>query len=130
MKILLDTQVFIWIIDRDKRLGSKSKKIVTSTANELYISYLSFFEMAIKASLGKLNIDLAVMDDLEKMGIVLLSGDQTDLLKYQIYNQTNKDPFDNFLIATAKSRKLLLLSSDRSILNTQVRGLELLDARK
>lgn len=130
MNILLDTQVFIWLINSDGRLGKKSLQMVESTANVLYISYLSFFEMTIKAALGKLKFDASVISDLEKMRIVLLAGDQESLAEYQVFDQNNKDPFDNFLISVAKTKKLRFLSSDQKILSTKIKGLVVLDATK
>jgi len=105
-----------------------SKELVLSMENQVYISFLSFFEIVIKASLGKLIFDISVMNDLEKMGIELIPGDQQSLKAYQVFNQENKDPFDNFLIATAKSHKLKLLSSDHKVLATKLTGLEVFDA--
>lgn len=130
MKILLDTQVFIWLISEDSRLGKKSKKLLYSTNNQLYISYLSFFEMTIKASLGKLHFDPNIIDKLPNMGIELLDGDQKSLQSYQVFNQNNKYPFDNFLIATAKTHKLKLITSDHKILNLKNAGLQILNAHK
>lgn len=128
MKILLDTQVFIWLINEDSLLGAKARELTKSTANQLYISYLSFFEMMIKSSIGKLQFDASVLDDLERIGVHMLSGDKQSLAEYRIFNNKNKDPFDNFLIATAKANDLMLLSSDQAILATSVANLELIDA--
>ncbi|PIP73745.1 MAG: hypothetical protein COU67_03625 [Candidatus Pacebacteria bacterium CG10_big_fil_rev_8_21_14_0_10_44_54] len=130
MKILLDTQIFIWLIQKDPRLGPQSKELVLSMTNEVYISFLSFFEMTIKSSLGKLDFDASVIGDLESMGVILLSGDQKSLSMYAVANSENKDPFDNFLISTAKVHKLTLLTSDHKILSTKAKGLKLLDATK
>jgi PIN domain nuclease of toxin-antitoxin system len=128
MKILLDTQVFIWLVNSDPRLGAQGKKLAHSTAHELYISYLSFFEMTIKASLGKLQFDPALINDVSKMGVELLAGDQKSLEHYRVFDESNKDPFDNFLIATAKANELTLMTSDKRILEVAVDGLHLIDA--
>jgi len=128
MRILLDTHVFIWIINEDDKLGGKSRELVSSTSNELFISYFSFFEMTIKKSLGKLEFDASVMDDLKKMDIKLMYGDKQSLSGYQVFNQKNKDPFDNFLISTAKANNLVFMSGDSKILSTKMEGLELFDA--
>ena len=130
MRILLDTQVFIWLVNDDPKLGSQSKKLVLSTQNQVSISFLSFFEMAIKASLGKLTFDPSIMQDLEKMGVEHILGDYTSLVQYKVFNEKNKDPFDNFLIATAKANDFSLLTSDHKILEIKVPGLEILDAAK
>ena len=129
MKILLDSQVFIWLINDDSRLGAKNKKLALSTSNEVFISFMSFFEMTIKASLGKLKFNPTVMSDLENMGIVLLPGEESSLQRYKIFSSENKDPFDNFLVATSIDIDLVFLTSDEKILATKCEGLETLDAR-
>lgn len=128
MKILLDTQVFIWMVNQDRRLGKKSRELVRSTKNHLSVSFLSFFEMAIKASIGKLQFDPSILQDLEKMGVQLLSGDHESLARYQIFTAANKDPFDNYLMATAMAKNMKLLTSDARILGVKQEGLEVINA--
>ncbi|MCB9801929.1 MAG: type II toxin-antitoxin system VapC family toxin [Pseudomonadales bacterium] len=128
MKILLDTQVFIWLVNDDPRLGAQAKKVVVSTQNQVYISFLSLFEMAIKAAIGKLSFDPSIMNDLESMGIELVPGDSASLSQYQVFNEENKDPFDNFLVAVAKTRDYVFLTSDRSILSADASGVSIMDA--
>jgi len=130
MKIMLDTQVFIWLINDDSRLGAESLKIIKDPSNALYISYFSFFEMAIKASIGKLIYQSSLLDDLPKMGVELILPDTTELKGYRIFNSNNKDPFDNMLISTALDKKFILMTSDNKILDPEVNELKLLDAAK
>ncbi len=129
MKLLIDTQVFIWLLRDDSRLGKKTKDLLSSTKNTLYISFVSLFEMRVKASIGKLTFDSTVLDDLEKMGIELLGGDTAALKNYKIFNEKNKDPFDNFLIATAQSHKWQFVTRDSKILNTAVQGVQYINAQ-
>lgn len=130
MKILLDTQAFIWLVNDDSRLGLAAKKKALLTKNKVFISYLSFFEMTIKASIGKLKFDVSIMEDLDKMGISLLAGNKQSLSVYRVFNEKNKDPFDNFLMATAIVNNLVLMSSDQAILSTKITGLKVIDVRK
>lgn len=128
MRLLIDTQVFIWLINEDTRLGSATLEALQDTSNEVFISYFSFFEMTIKASVGKLNFDSSVMDDLPKMGIELISPSNAALQKYAIFKPDNKDPFDNILATVAITEKCIFITSDPKILALSVRGLSLLDA--
>jgi PIN domain nuclease of toxin-antitoxin system len=128
MRILIDTQVFIWLIDEDKRLGNKTKQLIYDASSQLNISYFSVFEMTIIASISKLNYDPTVLDDLPKMGIELLFPDAKTLHGYTIFNPDDKDPFDNALIATAINEGCLFITSDPKILAVTANGLKLLDA--
>jgi PIN domain nuclease of toxin-antitoxin system len=130
MRLLIDTQVFIWLINEDTRLGSATLKALQDTSNEVSISYFSFFEMAIKASIGKLDFDSSVMDDLPKMGIDLILPSNAALQKYAILNPDNKDPFDNIIATVAITEKYIFVTSDPKILSLSVHGLRLLDATK
>lgn len=130
MKLLIDTQVFIWLINEDARLGTKTLGMLQDTSNEVCISYFSFFEMTIKASIGKLDFDSSVMDDLPKMGIDLVAPNNAALQKYAIFNPDNKDPFDNILATVALIEKCTFITSDPKILAVSVRGLNLLNATK
>lgn len=86
--------------------------------------------MTIKASIGKLNFDSSVMDDLPRMGIDLIAPSNSALQKYAIFNPDNKDPFDNILATVAITEKCTFITSDPKILTLSVRGLNLLDATK
>ena len=130
MKLLVDTQVFIWLINEDKRLGSKASRALQDISNQLYISYFSFFEMTIKASIGKLDYDHSILEDLPKMGIELIMADISVLQDYQIFNVDNKDPFDNILVAVARSEKCTFVTSDPRILDISTHDLNLMDATK
>lgn len=86
--------------------------------------------MTIKASIGKLDFDGSVMDDLPRMGIALITPSNTALQKYVIFNPDNKDPFDNMLATVAITEKCTFITSDPKILATSVRSLNMLDATK
>lgn len=129
MKILIDTQAFIWLINEDKRLGNKAQTLIFDTANQLNISYFSIFEMTIKASIRKLDYDPELIDDLPEMGIDILFPDKNSLKDYKIFNSNNKDPFDNALITTAIYEGCTLITSDPKILAVTDKDLKLFDAQ-
>src|SRR5688572_17316389 len=121
MKLLIDTQVFIWLINEDERLGADTLSMLLDTSNEVFISYFSFFEMAIKASLGKLDFDSSIIDDLPKMGTEFIAPSNAALHKYTILNPDNKDPFDNILATVAITEKCSFVTSDPKILAVSAR---------
>lgn len=130
MRLLIDTQVFIWLINEDARLSSSTLRMLQDTSNEVFISYFSFFEMTVKASIGKLDFDGSIIDDLPEMGITLIAPSNVALQRYTILNPDNKDPFDNILATVAITEKCTFITSDPKILAVSVRGLSLLDATK
>lgn len=130
MKILLDTQVFIWLTNESEKIGATTRRMLEDTTNQLYLSYFSCFEMTIKASIGKLDYDPSVIDDLTKMGIELIMPSVSVLQTYKVYNTYNKDPFDNMLISIAIKEKSALMTSDRKILAASSPGLKTIEAMK
>ena len=128
LRLLLDTQAFIWLINDDRRLGTKTKEVLTNTNNEVALSYFSIFEMTIKSSIGKLDYDQSIVNNLSSMGIDLLLPDQNTLIGYKIHSEDNKDPFDNALITIALNDKLQLVTSDNKILQTKIKDLSVIDA--
>ena len=128
MKALIDTQVFVWLLTEDPKLGKSTRDLLGDDSNRVLISYFSFFEMVIKSSIGKMKIDLSVIDDLPRMGIELIMPDVDALRTYGIYNPSNKDPFDNILLSVARNEKCTFVTSDDKILATPSKGLKMLDA--
>jgi PIN domain nuclease of toxin-antitoxin system len=54
VRVLLDTQAFLWFITGDRRMSSRSRSVIEDPGNDLLLSIASVWEMAIKTSLGKL----------------------------------------------------------------------------
>jgi PIN domain nuclease of toxin-antitoxin system len=91
-------------------------KLLKDPENRLFVSWLSLFEIRVKAAAGKLRFFPNTPDVLAEMGVELIPMDFDFLKQYKIHGYDNKDPFDNALITTAVNSKLVLLSSDRAIL--------------
>jgi PIN domain nuclease of toxin-antitoxin system len=128
MRLLIDTQVFIWLINEDEKLGKKTLQLLHDTANQLSLSYFSIFEMTIKCSVGRLDYDPSVIGDLPKMGIELLFPNEDTLRGYVLFNPENRDPFDNALISVALQEKYTLVTSDTKILAVSDSRLKLINA--
>ena len=57
MKYLLDTHTFIWSILDSSKLSDRVKEIIEDSNNEIYVSGISFWEIAIKTQIGKMNFN-------------------------------------------------------------------------
>eukprot|EP00659_Diplonema_papillatum_P021839 gene21839-33556_t len=57
MRILLDTHILLWALSDDPKLPAKARKLIENAA-EIYVSAATFWELAIKVGLGKLNVNL------------------------------------------------------------------------
>jgi len=125
-RFLLDTHVFIWLINGEGGIGPNCLSAIIDPENEVYVSYFSLFEIIIKAQTGKASFSSAIIDRLQEVNVELLMPDTALLHHYRIFNERNKDPFDNVLLTTALYHDLTLLTNDHKMLAVQ--GVNMLEA--
>ncbi|SDF01998.1 PIN domain nuclease, a component of toxin-antitoxin system (PIN domain) [Dyadobacter soli] len=117
MKVLLDTHTLIWFLEDSPKLSRKAKSLMEDLGNDVYVHAISWFEMSIKAKIGKLSladpIDLA-FTQATKNGILTIDIDVPQLKAYQElpFIQEHRDPFDRLIIATAIQERLSIVSND------------------
>lgn len=117
MKILLDTHILLWFLEDSPRLKNNCKEIIEDENNEIFIGKVSFFEIAIKVSLGKLTLP----SSMEKLVLKTIEKDIQiiDINSYHTLEYLNiplipdhKDPFDRLIIALAFDEDLTVISAD------------------
>jgi PIN domain nuclease of toxin-antitoxin system len=116
-RLLLDTHALLWWLmdEGENRLGVKAKSYVADPRNQVFVSAVSTWEIALKKSLGKLDapedLDTIVEDEgFIRLPITLFHGDQMARLP-----DFHKDPFDRMLIVQAQVEGLTIVTSDRNI---------------
>lgn len=112
--LLLDTHAFIWYSENDSKLP-ESIKTEIETADRVYISIASLWEIAIKLSIGKLSLRSnyeSIEASLEPAGISLLPISFADTVRVMNLPLHHRDPFDRVLIAQAINNSLTLVSCD------------------
>ncbi len=115
MRLLLDTQIFIWIIQDSPRL-SKAARTLISDASEVHVSAASIWEIAIKAGLGKIQADpKRVAEAIEQSGFSELPITAQHAAGVQQLPDHHRDPFDRLLVAQALAEPLRLVSSDSQL---------------
>jgi PIN domain nuclease of toxin-antitoxin system len=118
MKLLLDTHIFIWLINGSENLSQNARQAIEDEGNPLYLSIASLWEITIKTSLGKLELEIPleqiVEDFILPSGIEFLPIHLPHLLVLRNLPLHHRDPFDRLLISQAKSESLTLVSEDRS----------------
>lgn len=117
MNILADTHVFLWFILDSPLLPSKARAVLTSADHTRTMSMASIWEVAIKHSLGKLQL-LDGLDgfllDIERANFNLLAITPGHILALNSLPHHHRDPFDRMLIAQAKHEGMHLLTADPS----------------
>lgn len=115
-RFLLDTHTFLWMTGEPTRLGSRAREVIESGNAQLWLSTASVWEMAIKSSLGKLELPSPLSDFLEEQ----LSATRTSFLEIRAEHAVrveklpwhHRDPFDRLLIAQALFEKVPILGRD------------------
>ncbi len=116
MDILIDTHAVIWFITNDSNLPKKAKIIIENTSNNCYVSIASFWEMAIKNSLGRLELNGSlekVFEIVENSGLSILRITIGHILQLSRLEFHHQDPFDRIIIAQGIDSNLVILSKDR-----------------
>jgi PIN domain nuclease of toxin-antitoxin system len=120
MKLLLDTHVFLWWDSRDVRLPESLHAAIASPRNEVFVSAVTVWEIAIKRASGKLIFGRPVAKSIEEYGfssipITIHHAEWAGGLP-----QLHRDPFDRLLVAQAHLEGMVLVTVDAQILRYQV----------
>ena len=115
MKVLLDTQLVLWAMQDSKQLSAAARKQIRA-AEANYVSAASLWEIAIKASLGKLALDSEVLEEqLGAAGFQPLPITSQHTVQVRKLPMHHRDPFDRMLVAQAMSEPLRLLTHDTGL---------------
>lgn len=116
MRLLLDTHAFLWFAAGDRRLSRRARAVMEADDAELLVSAASVWEMAIKASLGRLKLPLPVDAYVaEKMteGYRMAAVTWAHTAAVQQLPFYHRDPFDRLLVAHARAERYPLVTRDR-----------------
>jgi len=113
-RLLLDTHALIWFVSNDPNLpGSTRDKI--ESADDVFLSIASLWEMAIKLNIGKLPLQ-GNFEDIEPQliaaSITILPLTFADTVQFRYLPLHHRDPFDRILVAQAINHSLVLVSRD------------------
>ena len=115
MKLLLDTHTFIWMDGDPGQLSATAAAALRDPVNEVWLSVVSVWEMAIKADLGKLvlrqPLDRIVQDQLAN-GVQVMPVGLAHVLGVVGLPAAHKDPFDRLLVAQAVAEGMELVTAD------------------
>jgi PIN domain nuclease of toxin-antitoxin system len=118
MKLLLDTHTLLWSIGKSSELSQKVINELENSVNEILISAISLWEIALKYRVGKLIIESFDIREIpkycKKMGFELIPLDPVEALdSLQLpLKENHKDPFDRMLIYQCIQNRYTLVSKD------------------
>jgi PIN domain nuclease of toxin-antitoxin system len=117
MEYLLDTHSFLWAVFEPKKLSKAAQNFITQPKNRIFVSGITFWEIALKSALGKLELVNCLPDVLPataiQMGLELIDLEPDVAASfYRLPKQLHKDPFDRMTIWLAIQKRFILISKD------------------
>jgi PIN domain nuclease of toxin-antitoxin system len=119
VRLLLDTHAFLWFILDDPKLSEQANALIADGDNVVEISPASYWEIAIKISLGKYALPESYADFMERelanndFRILPMEPRHTAVLTELPFH--HRDPFDRLLVAQAMSEQVPLVSGDPAL---------------
>ena len=115
MNLLLDTHVFLWWDDQDKVLNANARSVIADPTNQVFISAVSIWEIAIKRRLKKLRfrgslVAAVAANGFHELPVLPIDAEHAGDLAWQ-----HNDPFDRMLIAQAGRLGFTLVTADTAI---------------
>ena len=120
MNYLIDTHIFLWSLFTPEKISQSAARILKDPGNRIFVSTITFWEIALKYSLNKLQLEGAKPDELPDFSkqmnydILILSASDAASF-YHLPRISHKDPFDRMLIWQAIREKVVLISNDRKL---------------
>lgn len=122
MQYLLDTQILIWSLEDNPKLKTSLCTLIENPDHTMFVSQFSLMELSIKLKLGKLPEFIVSIEYITERflsdGFNVLPVTNNHILSYQLipFFEQHRDPFDRFLLATAFSEKIPVISVDENFL--------------
>lgn len=124
MRLLLDTHVLLWSLADSRELRRDLRRKLVDPRNDVWVSAVSVWEIAIKQRLGKLRAPDNLLEAIESADFTSLPINFVHAIIAGSLPRHHDDPFDRMLVAQAQSEHLVLVTRDRRISAYQVEIIE------
>lgn len=119
MRVLVDTHALVWWAQDSPRLSKRARTLLAAGSSEVLWSVASSWELAIKHSLGRMELATTLSDfldvELPRQGIEILPIDHRHIVRVAELPLHHRDPFDRMLVAQAQIEGVALVSADQHV---------------
>lgn len=113
MKLLLDTHALLWWLADDAKLSAPACAAIADPANEILVSAVSLWEIAVKSRIGKLTANMdEILTAIATGGFTRLPITDAHLQTLMALPTHHRDPFDHLLIAQALAENAIFCTAD------------------
>jgi len=130
VKYLVDTHLFLWTVLSPKKISQKVRAILLDPELTKYVSIITFWEISLKFSLGKIELRGVLPDKLpiiaKETGFEILNlGLDTASTFHKLSKKNHKDPFDRMLAWQAIREDFVLITRDKDFSGYKDEGLSI-----
>jgi PIN domain nuclease of toxin-antitoxin system len=119
VKLLLDTHVVLWAASDPDRLDAPARAVIEEGTNDVLVSVVSAWEIAIKQSLGKLDLPAPaerwLPEVLRRTGFEVAELSLAAALRVRGLAWHHRDPFDRLLVSHALEEGLTIVTRDAAL---------------
>ena len=118
MKLLLDTHILLWWLRDNPKLGTQARAMIADPRAETMVSIASFWELSIKARIGKFDaLGSSLIDEALRAGFAVLQVQSNHLSALEQLERVpnHNDPFDHLIVAQAMAESATLITNDKQL---------------
>jgi PIN domain nuclease of toxin-antitoxin system len=112
MRLLLDAHALLWWLGDDPSLDRNARDLIADLANEVIVSAVTVWEIAIKRAIGKLSAPDGLAAVLERSGFIEAPVTAADAERAGGLEAIHRDPFDRMLVAQAARLRAVVVTRD------------------
>jgi PIN domain nuclease of toxin-antitoxin system len=117
-RLLLDTHALLWFVFGDPRMSDRASSMIEDVASEKVLSVASLWEIAIKVSIGKLDLGMSIdrffATEIDARELSILAISNAHAIGVAGLPFHHRDPFDRLIVAQALVEGLTLITGDPS----------------
>jgi PIN domain nuclease of toxin-antitoxin system len=112
LKLLLDTHALVWALEGSTRLSKAARRAIEDPRNEILVSAVSAWEIAIKSAMGRLDVPEDLISAIERAGFTPRPLGFFEAERLRRLPDHHRDPFDRMLIAHAMEEQCTIVTKD------------------
>ena len=115
MRYLLDTHVFVWLVEDPGKLPARLLAELASLDTKVFVSAASFWEIAMNRNRGRMKFNGSVAEAIRMANFTELPVTGAHYEASVQLPDIHKDPFDRLLLAQAQAERLVLVTHDAAM---------------
>ena len=112
MRLMLDTHALIWALEGSSKLSKAARRAIEDARNEVLVSAISAWEIAIKSAMGRLELPGDLLEAVVSAGFTPRPIGFAEAERLRKLPDHHRDPFDRMLVAHAMQEHCSLVTKD------------------